>query len=484
MTPSSLDATLRHGEALLHEDLITPLHHHDEAHNRLLATVDGTTRVVTPSQANELVTTLRPNRRIDDPRVEHVPDGPRFGRRGLFRGSLIGLGGLLAASAVPRYSFAGGTSGDILICVFLRGGFDGLAALGAVNDSYYHDLRGNLRVTSGLQLTSDYVLHSGFSALKGIWDANQMAVVLGSGHPDVQRSHFEDQDLCERAATANVRSGWIGRHIASSSSPSGTFRAITMGDQRVVLSLTTNAYQALAMSNIASFALDSAWNDGDKLITDLGRIYGDAGGVLETQAKATLDAVNSLAALRKKIDDKQAEPENGAKYDQNSDWHKGLQDTARMIKADLGMEVACIDYGNWDMHQNIGQPSDKNGWFTTQAKDFATGLAAFRTDLGSAWNKVTVVTMSEFGRRVEVNGDGGTDHGHGNLMFLMGGGIKGGKVYGSMPELKPDNLEDGDVPITTDYRQALSEIVANRLDNSDIASVFPGFTPGTPLGIA
>ncbi len=487
MTTSGVDASLRHGEALLHEDLITPLHHHDEAHNRLLATVDGATRVVSPAQANELVTTLRPNRRIDDPGVEHVPNGPRFGRRGLFRGSLIGLGGLLAASAAPRYSFAAGSGGDTLVCIFLRGGFDGLAALGAVNDSYYHDLRGNVRVTGGLKLTSDYVLHNGFAALKGIWDDRQMAVVLGSGHPDVQRSHFEDQDLCERAAKANVRSGWIGRHIASSSSPSGTFRAITMGDQRVVLSLTTNAYQSLAMSNIASFTLDGSWTEGDhaaRLVTDLGRIYGDAGGVLETQARATLDAVNSLAALRKKIDAKQAEPEHGATYNQDSDWHKGLQDTARMIKADLGMEVACIDYGNWDMHQSIGQPTDKNGWFTRQAKDFATGLAAFRTDLGSKWNKVTVVTMSEFGRRVEVNGDGGTDHGHGNLMFLMGGGIKGGKVYGSMPELSPGNLEDGDVPITTDYRQALSEIVQNRLNNPAIDQIFPGFTSGTPLGIA
>lgn len=477
----NLDASLLRGEALLHEDLITPLHHHDEAHNKLIATVGGRSRVVSPDEANRLVTTLRPNTRVDDPGVEHVPTGPRFARRGLFKGSLIGIGGLLAASAVPRYSFAAGSGRDLLVCVFLRGGFDGLAALGAVNDNYYHDLRGNVRVTSGLKLSSDYVLHPGFSALGDIWKDNQMAVVLGSGHPAVTRSHFEDQDMCERAASANQRSGWIGRHIVSSSASSGTFRAITMGNQRVVLSLTTTGYQALAMSSVDSFKLESGWNDSANLVRDLGIVYGDAGGVLETQAKATIDAVTSLGTLREKT----YAPEGGAKYDKDSEWHKGLQDIARLHKADLGLEVACIDYGNWDMHQNIGAPTDADGWFTRQAKDFATGIAAFRKDLGTRWNSVTVVTMSEFGRRAEVNGDGGSDHGHGNIAMFMGGGIKGGKVYGEMPELKASNLDEGDVPITTDYRQALSEVVKNRLKNDDLATVFPGFTPSSnPLGIA
>lgn len=483
MTSTKLDASLRRGEALLHEDLITPLHHHDEAHNRLLAEVDGTTRVVTPQQANELVTTLRPNRAIDDPAVEHASTGPRFGRRGLFRGSLIGLGGLLAASTAPRYSFAAGTGGDLLVCVFLRGGFDSLAAIGIPDDSYYNKLRGGTRVTAGqggIALNSKYVLNKHFSALGDIWDADQLAVVLGAGHPGVTRSHFEDQDMCERAAAPSVRSGWIGRHIASSSAESGTFRAITMGDQRVVLSLATTAHQSLAMSSVDSFRLDSAWNDGDRLVADLGAVYGDAGGVLATQARATLDAVTSMKTIR----EQEYTPANGAKYP-DTNWGNGLKDIARLAKADLGMEVACIDYGNWDMHQNLGTPGEADSWFSGQATDFAKGIAAFRKDLGSAWNSVTVVTMSEFGRRVEVNGDGGTDHGHGGLMMLMGGGINGGKVYGGMPDsLAPGNLTDGDVPITTDYRQVLSEVVTRRLNNTRIAQVFPGFTPGAALGIA
>ncbi len=477
MPNNTPDVTLWRGEALLHEDLVTPLHDHEESRNRLLATIDGRTRVVSPEQANSLVETMRPSRGIED--VEHTPTGPRFARRGLFRGSLIGLGGLLAASAAPRYSFAADSGRDLLVCVFLRGGFDGLSAVGPVGDAAYNKARGNLRIDSGLALGSTHVLNKNFSALNPVWNAGEMAVVLGSGHPDVTRSHFEDQDLCERAAKANVRSGWIGRHIASSSDASGTFRAITLGS-RVVMSLTTSAYQSLAMSSVASFTLESSWNDGPKLMADLEAVYGDTGDVMAGQVKATLDAVTSLDSIRKQT----YTPANGASYNKDSSWHTGLQDIARLAKANLGMEVACIDYGGWDMHQNIGLPTNAQGQFSSMAKDFATGLAAFRTDLGTRWNKVTVVTMSEFGRRVEINGDGGADHGHGNVMFLMGGAILGGKVYGSMPTLTAGNLNDGDVPITTDYRQALSEIVSKRLLNDKLDTVFPGFTPGASLGIA
>ena len=134
--------------------------------------------------------------------------------------------------------------------MFLRGGFDGLSAVGPVGDAAYNKARGNLRIDSGLALGSTHVLNKNFAALNPVWNAGEMAVVLGSGHPDVTRSHFEDQDMCERAAKANVRSGWIGRHIASSSDASGTFRAITIGS-RVVMSLTTSAYQSLAMSSVS-----------------------------------------------------------------------------------------------------------------------------------------------------------------------------------------------------------------------------------------
>jgi uncharacterized protein (DUF1501 family) len=469
------EAGLRRGEALLHEDIVVPLHHHDDAHNRLLATVDGAVRVVTPDQANELVTTLRPNRGIDE--VEQ-PTGLRTARRGLFKGTLIGLGGLLAASAVPRYSFAADTGRDLLVCIFLRGGFDGLSAIAPVNDSNYYTARGDMAIKSGTKLTDSYVLNPNFSSFGPIWNDGQLAVVLGTGHPAVSRSHFEDQVMCEQAATANVRTGWLGRHIATSSAESGTFRAITLGN-RVVLSLSSTAYQALAMSSVESFDLYSVWNGRDALISDLTRLYGSAGGTIETQVKDTIAAVNSLAGLRKT----KYSAANGAKYPDTT-FGNGMKDIARLAKAGVGMEVACIDYDGWDLHQNSGSPYQTKGAFSSMAGDLSKSIAAFRTDLGSRWDSVTVLTMSEFGRRVARNGDGGTDHGHGNVVFIMGGGIKGGHIYGNMPTLSKGNLDEGDVPITTDYRQALSEIVSKRLKNDKLSEVFPGFTPGTALGVA
>jgi uncharacterized protein (DUF1501 family) len=476
MTPP-MDASLQRGEALLHEDLITPLHDHEEASNRLVAKVDGHVRVLSPDRANDLAVSLRRTPGIDE--VEHVADGPtKTGRRGLFTGTLIGLGGLLAASAAPRYSFAAGTGGDLLVCIFLRGGFDGLSALGPANDSNYFKARGSLAVKSGKAITSSYRLNPNLAALGPIWDAKQLAIVLGSGHPEVSRSHFEDQALCERAATANVRSGWLGRHIATSSAASGTFRAITIGD-RVVLSLTTSTHQSLAMSSVADFDLWSTWDGRSALLSDLTKLYGSAGGTIESQVNGTIDAVESISTLRSA----KYTPANGATYP-NTTFGNGMKDIAKLTKGSLGLEVACIDYQGWDLHQNSGSPYQSNGAFATMAADLAKSIAAFRTDLGSRWNSVTVVTMSEFGRRVEVNGDGGTDHGHGNLMMLMGGSIKGGKLYGSMPTLSTGNLVQGDVPITTDYRQALSEVVSTRLKNDKINEVFPGFTPGAALGVA
>lgn len=486
MSSTPADVALRRGEALLHEDLITPLHHHDEAHNRLLAHLGDGTRVVTPAQANELATTLRPAAGIDE--VEQTAGGPRkLPRRGLLRGTVIGLGGLLAASTAPRYSFAADSGADLLVCVFLRGGFDGLSAVVPVNDANYIKARGTIAVKdSSIALDPCYALSPQLSALKPIWAAGELAIVLGSGHPDVERSHFEDQDLCERAAKANLRSGWLGRHIATSSAQSGTFRAITIGTQ-VVTSLTTTAHQSLAMSSLDSFDLNSSWwTDNQRgranLIADLERLYGDAGGVMASQANATLDAVAALKNVRGTT----YKPYGGASYPA-TDWGKGLKEIARLAKAGMGLEVACIDYDGWDLHQNSGLPTDSKGAFSAMARDFTRGLAALRTDLqqDGRWQRVTVIAMSEFGRRVAVNGDGGTDHGMGNTLFILGGSIKGGRLYGSMPTLTKGNLEEGmDVPITTDYRQPLSEILTARLKNPKVSEVFPDFAPGKALGIA
>ena len=471
--------TLDYREALLHEDLITPIHDHDESRNSLIATVPGQPqRVVTPAEAGRIVDNLRPTLGLDQ--VDVAPGGPKVGRRGLLRGGGAGLGALLAASVGPRLSFAATpVARDLLIVVFLRGGMDGLSAVVPVTDSHLYAARPKIgvRPENTLALDGRFGLNKNMAALEPMWNAGDLAPVVGSGAVDLTRSHFEDMALCERAAPANVRSGWLGRHLATSATAQGTFRAVTIGTS-TTLSLTTN-FETVAMNSIAAFDLEAWSGHRSALMRLMDDLYGDVGGPATETAAKTLAAVNGLASLRSVT----YVPEGGAMYP-DSDFGKGLAQIAQIAKGGKGLEVACIDIGDWDMHQKLGVASAQGDWFSRKARDLAEGLAALRVDLGSRWNSTTVVTMSEFGRRVGENGDMGLDHGSGNLTLVAGGSVNGGKVYGSLPALTKGNLVKGDVPVTTDYRQALSEVVTKRLANgANVAKVFPGFTPKVPLGI-
>ena len=189
-------------------------------------------------------------------------------------------------------------------------------------------------------------------------------------------------------------------------------------------------------------------------------------------ADATLAAVNGLADLRAGT----YTPAGGAEYP-DTPFGRGLKDVARLIKAGKGLEAACIDLGGWDHHKDMTSTNPYVPGFPVLARQLADGLAAFRTDLGALWNTTSVVTMSEFGRRVAENGTGGADHGHGSVMFYTGGAVKGG-IYGSQDTLSSDNLTEGDVPICDDYRTGLAELVSGRLKNAaNLSKVFPSFSP-------
>ena len=470
-------------DALLHEDLIVPLHHHIKADDVLLATVPGEpARVVSPAQAGAIVAQHRPVPALDE--VETAEGGPRrFARSEMLRGgAVLGLGALLAATAGPRMSFAATGSRDLLVVIFLRGGMDGLSAVVPVNDPAYYAARPKtaVRAEDTFALDSRFAMNKNMAALKPMWKARELACVVGSGTAGLRRSHFEDMSLCERAAPANVRSGWLGRHLATSSSTQGTFRAITVGSS-ATLSLAAN-FETVALTDIASFDLQAWEGVRPAVLRMMHRLYGDIGGPVQASAARTLDAVNGLASVRAST--ATYVPAGGATYPA-SPFGKGLSQIAQIAKGGKGLEVACIDIGDWDMHQRLGSAKNPQDWFSRSSRDLAEGLAAFRTDLGGRWASTTVVTMSEFGRRVAENGDTGLDHGTGNVAFVAGGSVHGGKVYGSLPSLQPSNLRSGDVPVTVDYRQALSEIVTRRLgDGSHLAAVFPGFTPAAkPLGI-
>lgn len=472
------------GAALMREDIVTPMHHHDEAQDALLVEVDGATRHMTGCQADGYVTENYDLPELTE--VEHVEGGPRHvKRRHILGGAAAGFGALLTTTTMPRYSFAAPSTDstgpqELLVCVFMRGGFDGLSAVVPVNDPAYYAARSTIAVrpeqTIGLDAT--WGLNTHMKALKPIWDAGQMAVIQGSGSPEVSRSHFQDQVTVERAAPASVRSGWLGRHLQTASAATGTFRGVSIGTS-TVFSLTTNALDTLAVSSIDSFDLE-VWNSEkvkSRVSSALEEMYGGAGGHAQETAAATFSAASTLREVR-------ASQSAAPTAYPESTWGKGLAEIARLAKAGVGVEVACIDIGEWDMHAGLGSATDEQAWFSRRARDFAEGLAAFRDDLGDQWARTTVVTMSEFGRRVAENGSGGLDHGQGNTMFVLGGGVKGGRVLGTVPSLEEANLSLGDVPITLDYRQALSEIVTTKLGNgASIGEVFPGFTPGEPLGI-
>ena len=471
------------GTSMMHEDVVTPLHHHSEEDNELLVRVDDRHVRMSCCEADGFVTEKFGRPELHE--AEHFPGGPRgIKRRHVLGGVAAGFGALLAGSALPRYSFAAQPEGSqhLLVCVFLRGGFDGLSAVAPLDDPAYLKARPGIgvRPEQAIALNGQWGLNKNMSGLHELWTSGDLAIVQGSGAPDISRSHFQDQASVERAAPANVRSGWLGRHLQTSASSTGTFRGITVGNS-TVLSLSADALDTLAVSSIEAFDLRTYADERTRAYVrkTLEEMYGSAGGEAQRQAQVTFDAIDTLNQVRA-----ESAPPAGKVTYPDSAWGRGLAEIARLAKSGIGMEVACIDLGGWDMHLRLGAASNANGDFSRRSREFAEGLAAFRTDMGSRWASTTVVTMSEFGRRVAENGDEGLDHGQGNTMFVLGGGVNGGKVYGAVPSLTSDNLSLGDVPITLDYRQALSEIVAKKLGNAGkLAEVFPGFTPGQALGI-
>lgn len=474
---------------LVHDDLVTPMHHHDESRNHLVVRTDDGPRVMSPTDAASYVEHVRPPACPHEVAEAAGWRGP-LRRRTVLQGAALGFGALLAESAVPRYAFAEtATQRDLLVVIFVRGGADGLSLVPPLQDSAYLAARPTIRVTSSqaLPLDGKVGLNPAMKGLKALYDAGDLAVVLGAGNPAVRRSHFEDMNAMEWAAPANMRSGWLARHLTTSGPTTGTVRAITRGSQ-VALSLSSPSMETPAVAELASFGLQPTYTtDGttrERITTIIDQMYARAGGGAALTARSTLDAVARLADQRAIAAAGKYVPANGAAYPDTT-FGKGMRDIAQIAKAGRGLEVACIDNDDWDMHRNLGLAQDTNGWMWRRAADLSAGIAALRADLGDLWQRTTVVTMSEFGRRVQENGDQGLDHGHGNVMFVAGGGVNGKKVYGTMPTLTTANLVEGDVPITTDYRQVLSEIIRARLLNGgSLGTIFPGFTPRTtPLGV-
>jgi uncharacterized protein (DUF1501 family) len=389
---------------------------------------------------------------------------------------------------MPRLAFAPRQTpprGDTLVVVFLRGAADALNIVVPHGESAYYarrptlgiprpDDRGAAAALRAVDLDGFFGLHPALRPLLPAWQAGHLAPIHACGAPDESRSHFRAMELMERGVDdeRGPASGWIGRHLASlnTGNPS-PLRAVGLGQlpQRSL----SGAVPVSALRSIADFHLGGDTRAVAQMRAALGALYGRAApdtaqGELSVVGQETLDILTTLQAL----DPAGYTPSRGAAYPA-SEFGLGLRQIAMLVKAEVGLEVAAIDVGGWDTHFAQG---GSEGLMAGLLADLAQGLAAFHANLFDQANRLTVVTMSEFGRRVQENGSLGTDHGHGSLMLLMGGHVAGGKVHGAWPGLGDGHLVGpGDLAVTTDYRDVLAEVCAKRLNNMALEAVFPGY---------
>jgi uncharacterized protein (DUF1501 family) len=398
-----------------------------------------------------------------------------FLKRGAF--AFVSLG--FAPSFLARTAFAAGGSRrpKQLIAIFQRGAVDGLSmVVPYAEDSYYRARptiaipRPNTAEGGAIDLDGFFGLNPRLRPLKPLWDARQLAIVHACGSPDSTRSHFDAQDYME-SATPGVKStqdGWLNRYLQARriEDAATPFRAVALAQN--LPRMLQGAAPALAMSQVAQFGIrggQAAQLAGESFEAAYAAA---ADRVLNGTGREAFDAMKTL----KTVDPTKYQPDNGADYPR-SPFGQALRQIAQLTKANVGLEVAFADVGGWDTHANQGAGQ---GQLATRLDDFARALAALATDLGDRMEDTVVLTMSEFGRAVNQNGTGGTDHGHGNAMMVMGGGVRGGRVYGKWPGLAVERRYDGrDLAVTTDFRDVFGEIVTRHMGVSDARPVFPGY---------
>lgn len=390
---------------------------------------------------------------------------------------------------MPRLAFASnGVVGDVIVCLFLRGGADALNMIVPHGDEDYYRARPTLAiprpdshdVNRGLMLSDFYSLNPDMQPLYDLFKAGHLTAIHAVGAPNVSRSHFEAMDLLERGTDgkSGASSGWLGRHLMVTSSPTDSpLRAIGW-DEKLPTALR-GYVSANAFKLITDFHLHGDESQTDQMMASLAALYQNSDSPLDTAAAATLDTLETV----RQIDVDKYTPANGAAYSE-TDFGRALKQTVALVKAEVGLEVACIDLGNFDTHVTQGVTIHEGvGVFPGLAVEFADNLRAFHDDLLAQMGRVTVVVMSEFGRRVQENGAGGTDHGHGGVIYLMSEHVTDEiPVHGRWPGLNPDFLADGDLEITTDYRNVLGEVLLNRTPRTDLSAVFPGYEDFEPVG--
>lgn len=396
-------------------------------------------------------------------------------RRLFLKSSAVAMFGVGVAPAwLSRALYAGDAPSPrkkILITVFQRGAVDGLNMVVPFGEQRYYDLRPNIAIPKpgadgAVDLDGHFGLHPGLAALKPLYAAGRLAIVHAAGSPDPTRSHFDAQDYMESGTPGlkATRDGWLNRALppAQGTSP---VRAVALGSSLARTLRGRN--DAVAVNSLADFQV----RDPQGSSTFESMYTGTPDKLMGGTGRETFQAVKLMQSIQKQ----KYVAAGGAKYP-SSRFGQSLQQIARLIKADAGLEVAFTDIGGWDTHVNEVGAKASIGQLANLLTDFGDSLAAFCQDLGDRMEDVVLVTMSEFGRTAKENGTRGTDHGHANVMFVMGGPVAGGKVYGDWPGLAQEQLYEGrDLAVTTDFRDVLGELVTRHLGNRSLDSVFPGY---------
>ena len=372
----------------------------------------------------------------------------------------------------------------VLVTVFQRGAVDGLNMIVPYGEEWYYKTRPSIGIPKPgveggvVDLDGFFGIHPKMAPLADLFHRNELAIVHACGSPDPTRSHFDAQDYME-SGTPGVKStqdGWLNRYLHAREHADATpFRAVALS-QQLPRSLQGTA-PALAISQVGQFGIKGG-KQTDMMQAGFESQYADAADKL--LGHTGRDAFDAVKMMKDAKVGGPYTPANGADYPR-SGFGDAMKQIAQLIKSDLGLEVAFAEVGGWDTHVQQG---NADGQLANRLSDFARGIAAFYADMGEAMADVVVVTMSEFGRAVTENGNRGTDHGHGNAMMIMGGGVKGGKVYGKWPGLAPERrYENRDLAVTTDFREIFTELVTKHLDAKSTATIFPGFTASQRLGV-
>ncbi len=374
------------------------------------------------------------------------------------------------------------SSKKVLVCVFQRGAADGLSMVVPHGDPFYYKHRQEIAIArpdraagreAAIDLDGYFGLHPALEAFVPLYKSGSLAIVHACGSPSTSRSHFDMQDFMESGVVddKSIVTGWLNRAMQQHDgrqAGKSPFRAVAMTS--VVPRTLQGDIDALAIRDLATFGVHGAGTASNAAAGFEGMYENAVGDTLHGAGRESFEAISLL----KKADPAKYAPANHADYPKGT-FGRAMMQVAQLIKANVGLEVAFVEMDGWDTHANQGA---SGGQLAGRLFDFSRGIAALHADLGDAMSDVLVLTMSEFGRAARQNGNRGTDHGHANAFFALGGNVAGGKVLGDWPTLAPEKLfEERDLAVTTDFRDVFAETCVRHLglEPAGLPKVFPKF---------